>query len=133
VEAATDPTLYRLADLIEALWPEHPVVVDATVRSRRLMESEWSAIYQGAFDAYGLVLRHELAMSDVVWTLQALTAWDIREQRVTPDPVGMVERLDGRRWARSGRSAVVFLAGALQTADGRSLTHEELLQRPPVR
>jgi hypothetical protein len=133
LDVAADPSLYRLADLIEALWPEHPLVVDATIRSRRLMESEWSSIYQGIFDAYGLVLRDELTMSDVVWTLQALTAWDIREQRVTPDLVGVVDRLDGRRWTRSGRSALVFLAGALQTADGRSLTHEELVARPPVR
>lgn len=132
LDVAADPTLYRLADLIEALWPEHPLVVDATARSRRLMASAWAPIYGSAFDAYGLVLRPELAMSDVVWTLEALTAWDVREQRVTPDPAGVVEPLDGRHWSRSGRAAVVFLAGALQTTDGRSLTHEELLQRPPI-
>lgn len=130
LESARDPEVFQVGDTIEALWPEHPLVVKAQQRSDAVVQESWGAIYTRAFSMFGLQLHRGVKMSDVVWALQALFAWEIRERRLAPPQSQPRMELDA---FPSGEAALTFLAGSLETVDGRCLERAELdrLQAPP--
>lgn len=128
-----DPSLYALADVISTLWPEHPQVQASHDRAQRAVFESFGALYELILPTYGLRLRPGVTLHEVVWTLQAVASWDMREESLRPVPSRRRDPVDGAERPHHSRAAMVFLAGAVEGLDGRYLSHTELYGLFPVR
>ena len=65
-------------------------------------------------------------------TIQALSSWDYREERIRPDRSDPADPVDGAGRPRSARAVLQYLAGALHDRDGATLTLADLYARRPL-
>ena len=121
--------LYQLSDIVEAMWPDHPVVKASRVKFRKAIVDLWGPLFVLGMANYGLRLRPGVQVEGMIWTFQALASWEIRERRVLADLPWRVDPVTGRDEPTCSHALLVFLAGALQDLDGRFLSVEELADR----
>lgn len=116
----------RVAEALQALWPDYPPVRDAMIRYREEVARVWEPIYDVAMHVYGLRPRSGVSISDVAWAFNAVQARETMER---------LAESDGRRTGarpHTTRTAVLLIAGAVTDAEGASLTPDEVHHRRPV-
>jgi hypothetical protein len=121
--------LYQLSDIVEAMWPDHPVVKASRVRFRQAIVDLWGPLFVGGMGIYGLRLRPGVQIEEMIWTFQALASWEIRERRVLADLPWRVDQASGIEEPTCAHALLVYLAGALEDMQGRFLSVEELADR----
>ena len=127
-----DPLLYGLADVIETLWPDHPQVKANHERAQQLITQQWGSLYQFALPIYGVRLRTGVTVGEVVWSIQALASWDMREEHIRLSPPRYADPIDGADRPHCSRASMIYLAGAVENLDGSLLSLEDLYRRTPV-
>jgi hypothetical protein len=126
-----DPKVLRMAEALQALWPDYPPVREASEAYHLQILSMWAPLYTTALARYGLRLRPEFTMSDVAWAFNALQTRETWERLSGADVSGR-KALDGAMWSLTALSSMIVIAGAVTDADGRVLTPTELARRMPV-
>lgn len=132
MQKSRDPALYALADVMATLWPDHPQVQASHDRAQRTVFESFGALYEQLLLTYRLRLRPGVTLYEVIWTLQALASWDMREESLRPAPQRRTDPIDGAERPHHSRAAMVYLAGAVEGLDGRSLSHAELYALQPA-
>ncbi|XVX20357.1 hypothetical protein ACQP1U_00330 [Actinomycetota bacterium] len=121
--ASTDRQLFRLAEMLFAIWPEYPQIQHAYADYRHTVEAIWTPLYRQLLELYGLRLRPGVDLTDMCWMLETIVSHAGRDHTLryaaAPTP------------AHAARLARTYIAGALESADGRLLTLEELAALEP--
>lgn len=120
----------RMAEALQALWPDYPPVRDAIDSYRVMVKETWIPIYSAAMGRYGLVLRPGVTAEELAWMFNAVFSRDTLERLADPDSPGRIDSR-GNRWSMTARSALIMTAGATTDLEGRTLTLEELEDREP--
>lgn len=126
-----DPQVLRMAEALQALWPEYPPVKQATLAYHRQIQTMWVPLYAEAMRRYGLKLRPEFTMAEVGWAFNALQTRETWERLAGLDT--RVRRgFDSRPWTVTARAGFMVMSGALIGADGTVYTPTELVELLPV-
>ena len=126
-----DPKVLRMAEALQALWPDYPPVREASQAYHRQIMAMWAPLYTTALERYALRLRPEFTVHDVAWAFNALQTRETWE-RLSGADVSRREALDGEMWSPTALSSMIVIAGAVTDADRRVLTPLELARRLPV-
>lgn len=132
-----DPLVYRLSTAVERLWPEHPAVRRAQRADHEIVQEVWSALFGSFVEAYGLQLQPGASYEHGAWSIVVLITTEAHQRLIDPEtPVPRLPGID-QPCFRSTLTILHYLAGSTLSADGRTLTVEEISQRrsvvgPPV-
>lgn len=130
IRASQDPRRYQLADIVQWLWPHHPAVRSAQRHEHRVGREFWAPQFEALLANYGLRPRGETSSRLAAWTFHALITMEAHQRIVDPELPEEARRL-GARGSLSAEAALIHIAGASETLDGRPLTTEELYARRP--
>ncbi|WP_109473082.1 hypothetical protein [Ornithinimicrobium cavernae] len=123
VRATQDPQLFRLADILYAIWPDYAPIQHAYARHRRTVEETWTPLYHQLLGHYRLRLRDGIRVGDMCWLIDTVvnrSGHDLSLSYGVGDAAGS-----------AGRTVLVYVAGCVTADDGTLLTLEELAGRPP--
>lgn len=131
-ESYLHPELLDLAATIQAMWPEYEPVRDSVVETEERMR-RWGERVVEIFGAFGLYLRPEATIGEVLWTFHVVSTTEERRARSRSESplfadVGPAAP-GGQRYPYAARATMLTLAGALVDADGRSVPLAELYER----
>ena len=112
--------------------PDYPQVKANHERAQQLITQQWGSLYQFALPIYGVRLRTGVTVDEVVWSIQALASWDMREEHIRLSPPRYADPIDGADRPHCSRASMIYLAGAVENLDGSLLSLEDLYRRTPV-
>lgn len=125
-----DPKVLRMAEALQALWPEYPPVKAATITYHQQIQTMWAPLYERVLNNYGLQVRPELTFAELGWGLNAL------QTRETWERLAGIENeqrpLGGHRWTITARDSLILLAGGVTGVDGTVYSPTELAALMPV-
>lgn len=128
---ADNTKVVRVAEALQALWPDYPPVQKAMGAYRRHLLERYVPMYRATMNAYGLVLRPGIDLKDVAWAFNALHAREGLEflagQTITHTTP------DGTEWSMTAWTVLVIIAGATTDEEGNTFHPCELAGRLPVR
>lgn len=128
---ADNVKVVRVAEALQALWPDYPAVRNAMGHYRAHVLEDYVPLYEHMMNVYGLKLRPGVAMTTIGWAFNALhvrEGLEVLAGQATTHPGS-----DGHDWSLTASTSMLIIAGAVTDEQGRSLTPEELLKRRPVR
>lgn len=126
-----DPQVLRMAEALQALWPDYPPVKQATLTYHEQIQSMWVPLYAEGMRRYGLTLRPEFTMAELGWAVNALQTRETWERLAGLETTAK-SALDSRAWSITARTGVMVLAGALIGEDGTVYTPAELVELLPL-
>ena len=121
----------RVAEALQALWPDYPPVRNAMGQYRTHVMERYVPLYQGAMHAYALVPRPGMDLNALSWAFNALHAREAMEHLAGQNTTHTTD--DGTEWSLTAWTILVLVAGATTDEDGNTLTPLELSERMPVR
>ncbi|MCE1180682.1 MAG: hypothetical protein LWW86_16835 [Micrococcales bacterium] len=121
--ASTDRQLFRLAEMLFVIWPQYAQIQQAYADYRQTVEDFWIPVYQQLMELYGLRVRPGVDLADMAWMLETLVSQAGRDHTL--------RYAAAHTPAHAARLTRTYIAGALESADGRLLTLEELAAREP--
>ena len=128
---ADSTKIVRVAEALQALWPDYPPVANAMGAYRESLLEHYIPLYTATMRAYGLVLRPGMDATIVAWAFNALHAREAIEFLAGQATTHVAQ--DGTKWSMTAWAVVVILAGATTDEAGNTLTPVELAARLPVR
>ncbi len=128
---ADNTKVVRVAEALQALWPDYPPVQDAMAAYRKHVLERYIPIYRGALHAYGLRPREGMDITVVGWAFNALHAREALEFLAgqTTTHAGP----DGKPWSMTSWTVLLIIAGAVTDEEGNTFHPYELAERLPVR
>lgn len=126
-----DPQVLRMAEALQALWPEYPPVKQATLAYHQQIQTMWVPLYAEAMRRYGLRIRPEYSMAELGWAFNALQTRETWERLAGLDTTSK-RSFDASRWSITARAGIMVMAGALLGEDGTCYTPSELANLMPV-
>lgn len=128
---ADNTKVVRIAEALQALWPDYPPVRNAMGQYREQVKQKYVPLYRAAMHAYGLKARPAMDIETIGWAFNALHAREGLEHlagqtttHVTPD---------GTEWSLTAWTVMILMAGAITDEEGTPLDAVELTSRMPVR
>lgn len=131
LRATQDDQLMRLAETIEALWPDYEPVRLAATRYHHAAYATWAPVYETLLCNYRLRMREGVELRDFVWMFNSLITQEARQRTVLPEMPWCHDRTAGDERTNASRAAMIFTAGATVGLDGRPLSLPELYARTP--
>ncbi len=126
-----DPKVLRMAEALQALWPDYPPVREASMAYHQQIRTMWAPLYAEAMRRYGLRMRPEFTLEELGWAFNALQTRETWE-RLSGADVSSRKALDGARWSPTALTSMMVIAGSVTDADGCALSPAELAGRLPV-
>lgn len=132
VVRGTQPAhIVRVAEALQQLWPDYAPVKEALESYRRQVKDLWTPLYVEAARRYGLVIRPSIDVEALAWSFNALQARETLETLGQPRARRPVEP-GGEPWTRTAYGVLLLVAGSVTDLQGRMLTPDELIHRPPL-
>ena len=126
-----DQRIFRVAEAIQALWPDYEPVRASQRQYRESVHTHWEPVFAAIMQAYDLHLGPGVSLAEASWAFNAVHWREVQERLADPERALYSVR-PGTEWTWSGRAGLMVCAGAVVTADGRPLTADELAVRPPA-
>lgn len=121
----------RVAEALQALWPDYPPVRNAMGQYRTHVMERYVPLYRAAMHAYGLKPRPGMDFQHMGWAFNALHAREALEHLAGQTTTHTTE--DGTDWSLTAWTVLVLIAGAATDEDGNALDAQQLSERMPVR
>lgn len=132
VVQGTQPAhVMRVAEALQQLWPDYEPVRQAVESYAQQVRDLWIPLWLEVARRYGLSVRPGVGLEEMAWAFNALQARDTLELLGQAE-AGRPIVPDGPTWTRTARSVLFLIAGTVTDLEGRLLTHQELLDRPPI-
>jgi hypothetical protein len=131
LRATQDDQLMRLAETIEALWPDYEPVRLAARRYQEAAHAMWAPVYESLMCTYRLRMREGVELRDFVWMFNSLVTQEARQRTVLPELSWCLDSIAGDTRSYTSRAAMIFVAGATVSLDGNAMTLEDLYARTP--
>ena len=128
---ADSTKVIRVAEALQALWPDYPPVRNAMGQYRAHVMERYVPLYQAAMHAYGLTARPGSDLKHLGWAFNALHAREALEHLAGQNTT--YTTTDGQDWSLTGWTIMVLIAGAGMTEEGERLDAVDLMNRLPVR
>jgi hypothetical protein len=125
----SDQRLFRVAEAIQALWPDYEPVRESQRNYRRLMHAKWDPVFRRVMEAYDLHLAPGVSLSEVTWAFNAAHWREVQELLSDPEGRPDYSNEGDDRWTRSARSGLLIVAGSVVDADGMPIAAAVLAQR----
>lgn len=125
-----DPQVLRMAEALQALWPDYPPVRNASVAYHEQIQVMWMPFYEEALRRYGLVMQRGFTLQDIGWVFNALQTRETWERLAGFDTLAAAP--DGRGWSMTARTSLMALAGAVEGVDGTRYSASELADLLPL-
>lgn len=126
-----DPQVLRMAEALQALWPEYPPVKQATMVYHQQIQTMWAPLYAECMRRYGLTLRPEFSLAELGWAFNALQTRETWERLAGLDTMSK-RSFDASRWSITARAGFMVMAGAVMGEDGTLYAARELVELLPV-
>ena len=121
----------RVAEALQALWPDYPPVRKAMGQYRAHVMERYVPIYRAAMHTYGLQARPGMDIGPLSWAFNALHAREALEHLAGQNTTHTTG--DGTDWSLTAWTILVLIAGAVTDEDGKTLDPMQLSERMPVR
>lgn len=121
----------RVAEALQALWPDYPPVRNAMGQYRAHVMERYVPLYRAAMHAYGLKARPGMDIGPLSWAFNALHAREALEHLAGQNTTHTTK--DGTEWSLTAWTILVLIAGAVTDEDGNTLDALELNDRMPIR
>lgn len=128
---ADNQKVVRVAEALQALWPDYPPVQTAMAQYREHVHSRYVPLYRAAMRAYGLVARPGVEILPVSWAFNSLHAREAMEHLAGQNTIHTTP--DGTEWSLTAWTVLAIIAGAATDEDGGALDPLSLADRKPVR
>ena len=128
---ADNTKVVRVAEALQALWPDYPPVRNAMAQYREHVMTRYVPLYAAAMRAYGLVARSGMDLHQMGWAFNALHAREALEHLAGQTTTHTTP--DGTVWSLTAWTIMVLIAGATSTEDGERIDAVDLINRMPVR
>lgn len=128
---ADSTKVVRVAEALQALWPDYPPVRKAMGRYREHVIQRYMPLYLAVMHSYGLTPRPRIDLAHMSWAFNALHAREALEHLA--GQTTSVTHPDGTEWSLTAWTIMVLIAGAAMTEDGERLDAVDLINRMPVR
>ncbi|HOA89847.1 hypothetical protein [Propioniciclava tarda] len=126
-----DPKVLRMAEALQALWPDYPPVREASEAYHEQIQTMWAPLYAESLSRYGLKLRPEVKFEELGWAFNALQTRETWE-RLGGSVVEPRVAFDGGRWSVTALTSLMVLSGSVLDVDGSQLSPAQLAVRKPV-
>ena len=130
-EVDGDPKVLRMAEALQALWPDYPPVRAATLTYHEQIQTMWAPLYADALARYGLVLRPEFTLGHLGWAFNALQTRETWE-RLAGFDLNPQQPFHGSAWSITALTSLMALAGCVTAEDGTVYTPTQLADLMPV-
>ena len=128
---ADNTKVVRVAEALQALWPDYPPVANAMGAYRRTVLERYIPLYEETMRAYGLVARRGMDIQVIAWAFNALHAREAMEFLAGQTTTHTDS--DGTSWSMTAWTVLVIIAGGVADEEGRTFHPAELAERMPVR
>lgn len=128
---ADNTKVVRVAEALQALWPEYPAVRNAMSQYREHVMQRYVPLYRAAMHAYGLAPRPGMNLEHLSWAFNALHAREALEHLAGQNTTYTTP--DGTDWSLTAWTALVLISGAAMSEDGQQIDAVDLVDRMPVR
>lgn len=128
---ADSQKVVRVAEALQALWPDYPPVQKAMGQYREHILERYVPLYEGVMRTYGLVARPNVSLQPISWAFNALHAREALEYLAGQTTT--FEDPQGTNWSLTAWTVLVLIAGATTDEEGNALDPETLNRRLPVR
>lgn len=128
---ADNTKVVRVAEALQALWPDYPPVRNAMAQYREHVMTRYVPLYAAAMRAYGLVARSGMDLHQMGWAFNALHAREALEHLAGQTTTHTTP--DGTVWSLTAWTIMVLIAGATSSEDGERIDAVDLIHRMPVR
>lgn len=130
-EVDGDPKVLRMAEALQALWPDYPPVRQATLAYHEQIQTMWAPLYAEALGRYGLRLRPEFSLGHLGWAFNALQTRETWE-RLAGFNLNPQQPFHGSVWSITALTGLMAISGAVTGDDGTVYTPTELADLMPV-
>lgn len=127
---ADNQKVVRVAEALQALWPDYPPVRKAIAQYRQTVIDQYVPIYRALMHSYGLVPRDGMDIQPISWAFNALHAREALEHVAGQNTTHVH---DGVEWSLTGWTCLVLICGATRPEEGGFLEPHELMARMPIR